>query len=92
MIKLKHKKPEILNEAAAVLARDLKARFGNLVYGPEYPMVARIKNLFIKQILFKIPRNKQQAEKKQQLKQSLNNFRMLSKYKSIRVQVDVDPQ
>ena len=92
MIKLKHKKPELLNEAAAVLARDLKARFGNLVYGPEYPMVSRIKNLFIKQILFKIPRNKQQAEKKQLLKQSLDNFKTLSKYKSVRVQVDVDPQ
>lgn len=92
MIKLKHKKPELLNEAAAVLARDLKVRFGNLVYGPEYPMVSRIKNLFIKQILFKIPRNKQQAEKKQQLKQSLDNFKMLPKYKSVRVQVDVDPQ
>jgi len=92
MIKLKHKKPELLNEAAAVLARDLKARFGNLIYGPEYPMVSRIKNLFIKQILFKIPRNKQQAEKKQQLKQRLDTFKMLSKYKSVRVQVDVDPQ
>ncbi len=92
MIKLKHKKPELLNEAAAVLARDLKARFGNLVYGPEYPMVSRIKNLFIKQILFKIPRNKRQAEKKQQLKRSLDNFKMLPKYKSVRVQVDVDPQ
>ncbi len=92
MIKLKHKKPELLNEAAAVLARDLKARFGNLVYGPEYPMVSRIKNLFIKQILFKIPRNKRQAEKKQQLKLSLDQFKSLSKYKSVRVQVDVDPQ
>ncbi len=92
MIKLKHKKPELLNEAAAVLARDLKARFGNLVYGPEYPMVSRIKNLFIKQILFKIPRNKQQAEKKQQLKQRLDIFKTLPKYKSVRVQVDVDPQ
>ncbi len=89
---MKHKKPEILNEAAAVLARDLKARFGSLVYGPEYPMVSRIKNLFIKQILFKIPRNKQQAEKKQQLKQRLDIFKTLPKYKSVRVQVDVDPQ
>jgi primosomal protein N' (replication factor Y) len=92
LIKLKHKKPEFLNEAAAVLARDLKARFGNLIYGPEYPMVSRIKNLFIKQILFKIPRNKQQAEKKQQLKQRLDTFKTVSKYKSVRVQVDVDPQ
>jgi len=55
-------------------------------------MVSRIKNLFIKQILFKIPRNKQQAEKKQQLKQRLDIFKTLPKYKSVRVQVDVDPQ
>ena len=92
MIKLKHKKPELLNEAAAVLARDLKALFGNLVYGPEYPMVSRIKNMFIKQILFKIPRNNLQAEKKRQLKQRLDAFKTVSKYKSVRVQVDVDPQ
>lgn len=92
IIRLKHKKPEILNEAAEVLARDMKTHFGNLVYGPEYPMVSRIKNLYIKQILLKIPRNKQQAEQKDHLKQVLNDFNRHTGFKSVRIYVDVDPQ
>ncbi len=92
ILKLKHKKPEVLNKAASVLAKDLRIRFGDLVYGPEYPMVSRIKNLFIKQIMVKIPRNKQQQEKKDLLKKALSDFHKYSDFKSVRVQIDVDPQ
>ncbi len=92
ILKLKHKKPEVLNKAASVLAKDLRIRFGNLVYGPEYPMVSRIKNLFIKQIMIKIPKNKQQQEKKDLLKKALSDFHKYSDFKSVRIQIDVDPQ
>lgn len=92
IVKLKHKKPEVLNKAASVLAKDLRIRFGNLVYGPEYPMVSRIKNLFIKQIMVKIPKDKKQHEKKDLLKKALSDFHKYSDFKSVRVQIDVDPQ
>ena len=92
IIKLKHKKPEILNAAAAELARDMKARFGKLVYGPEYPMVSRIKNWYIKQIMLKIRRDAHLAKQKELLKKVLEDFKTHTSVKSVLVQVDVDPQ
>ncbi len=91
-IKLKHVRPELLNDAAAVLANNLRVVFEKRVYGPEYPMVARIKNKFIKQILLKIPVNAKLKQEKHQLNVILKRFQELAKYKSVKVQVDVDPQ
>lgn len=92
IIKLKHKDQGKLNMAAAELARDMKTRFGSLVYGPEYPMVSRIKNWYIKQIMLKISRNARLAEQKTLLKEILDNFKSHTSVKSVLVQVDVDPQ
>ncbi len=92
IIKLKHAEPEKLNKAADVLARDMRAFFGKRVYGPEYPMVARVKNLYIKQIMLKIPRNAALRYEKQKLKEILLDFQTLKAYKSVRIQTDVDPQ
>ncbi len=92
IIKLKHKDPSILNRAADVLAQDMRIRFGNLVYGPEYPMVSRIKNMYIKQIMLKIPRNRQQTLQKEQLKQVLADYNKYTHLKSVRIYLDVDPQ
>ena len=91
-IKLKHARYEILNEAASSLAKEMRTVFGNRVYGPEYPMVARIKNKYIKQILLKIPRNAPLVAEKQKLREILRRFQTLTPYKSVRLQVDVDPQ
>ncbi len=92
IIKLKHKDPDKLNVAAAELARDMKARFGRLVYGPEYPMVSRIKNWYIKQIMLKIRRDARLSEQKALLKKVLEEFKKHTSIKSVLVQVDVDPQ
>ncbi len=92
MVKMKHKDYNLLNRAAASLAREMKAQFGNLVYGPEYPMVSRVKNKFIKQILLKIPRNLQQADQKNKLRKTIDDFKGLTAYKSVIIQLDVDPQ
>jgi primosomal protein N' (replication factor Y) len=92
MVKLKHKDYKLLNRAAAVLAREMKARFGDLVYGPEYPMVSRVKNKFIKQILLKIPRNLHQADQKNRLRKIIDDFKGLTAFKSVMIQLDVDPQ
>ncbi len=91
-IKMKHKNPEILNAAADELAREMKSRFGKLVYGPEYPMVSRIKNWYIKQIMLKIRRDTHLGEQKALLKEVLETYKRNTTHKSVRIQVDVDPQ
>lgn len=91
-IKIKHKDFKVLNKAATVFGNILRSKFGDLVYGPEFPMVSRIKLYFIKQVLLKLPRNKSQADMKRVLLESLDEFRKLTSYKSVIVQFDVDPQ
>ena len=92
VIRMKHKKSDILNEGAAVFAKDLREKFGNLVYGPEYPLVGRIRNYYIKQTLLKIQRGVNLQEVKNSIQESLIKTRTITKYRSIIVQFDVDPQ
>ena len=89
---MKHKKAEILNEGATVLTRDLRHKFGKLVYGPEYPLGGRVRNFYIKQTLLKIPRAANLAEVKSYIYSSLIRTKTIAKYRSIIIQFDVDPQ
>ncbi len=92
VIRMKHKKAEILNEGAAVFTKDLREKFGKLVYGPEYPLVGRVRNFYIKQTLLKIPRGANLSEVKSNIQKSLIRTKTVTKYRSIIVQYDVDPQ
>lgn len=90
-LRLKHKKPELLNQAAAALAADLRAVFGNRILGPEYPMVSRIMNQYIKQILIKLERGSRLISLKDQLTEILQRFEKIREFSGIRIIVDVDP-
>jgi primosomal protein N' (replication factor Y) (superfamily II helicase) len=92
IIKVKHKDPELLNKASAELARRLANVFGNRVLGPEYPLVARIMNYYIKQIMVKTGRNGSQSEMKCRLMKELDDFSRLREFGSFRLVIDVDPQ
>ena len=91
-IRLKHKDYQVLNSAAAYLTKIMRAHFGELVLGPEYPMVSRIKNLFIKHILLKIEKNNQLPQAKVELKNILDQFNKDKKHKGVYMIIDVDPQ
>ena len=90
-LSLKHKDARRLNDGARELAIILRGKLGNRVLGPEYPVIARIKNLYIKRILIKVEKNEHLLENKNQILQLLDTFRSLPLYKSIRIQIDVDP-
>lgn len=91
-LKLRHKDSEFLNRAAARLAADLRKEFGSAILGPEYPMVSKIMNLYIKQILFKIGQGKIVRESKDQMMQIVEEFQKSVEFRSVRVVIDVDPQ
>ena len=91
-ISLKHVDRLKVEEAAATLGRELRAVFGNRVFGPEYPMVSRIRNKYINQILLKNKADQNQKVFKRYLKQVLDKFREYTRYRSVLVQIDVDPQ
>ncbi len=92
IIRMKHRKAEILNEGAAVFAKDLRALYGKLVYGPEFPLVGRVRNYYIKQTMLKIPKGASLTDVKKNIHESVIRTKTNSGFKSIIVQFDVDPQ
>ncbi len=90
-ITLKHSDPQLLSDGARHLALKLKNEFGDMVLGPEFPPVARIKNLYLKNILVKLDRNSKMANKKQKIARLIEGFKKEQSWKSFRVVLNVDP-
>ena len=91
MIRLKHKDYQKLNPAATALASMLRPIFKQDLLGPEYPMVSRIKNLYIKQMMVKFNREHNAQQVKELIMKQVRLFQSHPDYKSVIVQIDVDP-
>jgi primosomal protein N' (replication factor Y) len=89
-ITLVNKDLNMVNASAKYLADELKQHFGNRVLGPEFPLVSRIRNLYHKNILLKIERESSVVQAKKIIGELLVNFKN-SDYRSVRIQIDVDP-
>jgi len=90
-IVLRHRDSKILNQASARMATDLRAVFGNRVLGPNIPSVSRIQNLYIKHILLKFEVEASAEKAKDILRQITNQVIAEPKFKSLWVNLDVDP-
>lgn len=90
-LSLKHKDARLLNEAAHELAILLRQKLQNRILGPEYPLVSKIKNLFIKNILVKLEKSENLREQKKTVMEIIGKFKQEGRFKGIRVVVDVDP-
>jgi len=90
-LSLKHKDARTLNEAARELAIMLREILGNRILGPEYPMVSRIKNLYIKNIMIKLERTESLRNHKKEILNTIDKFKAGSGHKSVKISIDVDP-
>jgi len=90
-IVLRHRDPNVVNHAANRLAADLRAVFGARVLGPNVPVVSRVQNLYIKHILLKIENEASPERAKDILRQITNQVLADSKFKSLWINLDVDP-
>ena len=90
-ITLKHKKPETVSDASNALARELRKIFGRQILGPEFPLIRRISNFHLRNILMKIDITKSQSQAKKLLIKEISKIKAVDKYKSLIVSVDVDP-
>lgn len=90
-ITLRHKSLEVLNPAAKEFADACKKRFGNRVLGPEFPLIARIRNYYHKNILIKLEKEASTKAAKDLLREVLTEFPTIKNYRSVIVGVDVDP-
>jgi primosomal protein N' (replication factor Y) (superfamily II helicase) len=90
-ISLKHKDRAQLNNYADILGNDLKAKFGNRILGPEYPLVSRVQLWYIKTILCKIEKEKPAAKARQLILDSVERLEMVKGASSLKIAIDVDP-
>ncbi|MDQ3191002.1 MAG: primosomal protein N' [Bacteroidota bacterium] len=88
---LKHKDVDVLNEAAGYFGDLLKQKLGNRVLGPEFPLVARIRNLYNKKILIKIEKEASIGAVKKQIQEMQAVFMQNDNFKSVRIIADIDP-
>ena len=91
MVKLRHADYNKLNTAAEDFAKRLRPVFKHNLLGPEYPVVSRIKNQYIKQILIKFDRNENSMKIKELIKKEIESFKKSNDYKTVTVALDVDP-
>jgi primosomal protein N' (replication factor Y) (superfamily II helicase) len=91
-ITLKHRMREVVNEAAEKLGDALKKDFHDFVMGPASPVINRIRNLYLMELLLKLPKD---AAMLQVYKKVItNHFNLLhadKKFRSVLLIGDVDP-
>lgn len=88
---LKHRDPNQLDMMAAELADMLKVPFGSRVLGPEFPVIKRVNNLYIKIIRLKIEKEASNNKVKKLLKEQIDIFYTSPQNKTTRLAIDVDP-
>ncbi len=89
-ITLKHKDFNKVEQASEWLGQSLRNYFKEWVLGPSSPSVARVRNLYIKDLILKMPLNDSIPKTKMQLQKVKNHFQSIGEYRSIRFNVDVD--
>ncbi|HEY1038314.1 MAG TPA: primosomal protein N' [Bacteroidia bacterium] len=81
----------LLNEGANQLADELKKHFHERVLGPEFPLVARIKNEYYKTIMLKYEREFSSVKIREHIRMAIQQFQKHDINKKIRIKIDVDP-
>lgn len=90
-ITLKHREKIELDRIAQELSTNLRERFGSRILGPEYPLISRIKTLYIKQLWIKIEREISVVHAKRQMQEIIDQVKIHTGNKTIQIAIDVDP-
>ena len=89
---LKHKDRGTVLEAAQYLSHELKKDLRGILMGPTTPLIARVRNLYMQEILLKLKKdNKELQFNKDLIQFAINILKKNASFKSVEVLVDVDP-
>ena len=88
---LKHRKQEVLDQAADLMANVLRQGLGERVLGPDQPPIARIQTLFIKKIVVKVEQQASLSKVRAYLRQVQRMIVEDERFRSLIVYYDVDP-
>ena len=88
---LKHIDAQVLDKASAELSFALRQTFAQRVVGPEYPMVSRVRNMYIKNIMIRLEKGFPLGEAKRKINDIAGQMLTKKEYSRLRFIPDVDP-
>ena len=89
---LKHKKPDTVDEAALVYANLVGSKLGTRVIGPSPPGIARVRGLYLQHLIVKLEKDtKVLHAAKVWLQEAKAAVQNMPGFKSVRINIDVDP-
>jgi primosomal protein N' (replication factor Y) len=90
-IALRHKQQNLVHRAAQILSFELRKYFGGNVLGPEPPIIGRIQNWHLQNIIIKLERVKEIKTHKEQIQTLCNKLKHQEGLSSLQIIIDVDP-
>lgn len=88
----KHKEKHIAEEAAHVLMKGMATNFLKEMAGPAQPVVDRIRNQYLWEVLMKLPKDVQRIQQcKREIMQQVAIIQSNKRYKAVRIIINVDP-
>lgn len=90
-ITLKHKDRSHLAHSSSLIGKELREIFGARVLGPEFPLIARLRNLFQMEIILKLEEEISLKKVKFNLRENIEMFFKNHPKEKVRVIFDVDP-
>jgi primosomal protein N' (replication factor Y) len=88
----KHKMKEVVERASYHYANTLKNKYANYIIGPAEPVVGRIRNQFLSELLLKLPKDSATIQRcKRDVLEQIAIMHQDKSYRAVTVIVDVDP-
>ena len=90
-ISFKHKIKEVVERAALVYADAMKIKYGQYIVGPAEPVIGRIRNQYLMELLLKLPRDGKTINQcKKDLLEQVAILHQHKSFRSVTVVADVD--
>ena len=92
MLVLKHKDKILVTAAAEKLATLLRQDLGNYVVGPAAPVIGRVRNQYLMELMIKLPKEPGMSMTyKKVIRNHINLMQSEKNYRAVQIVVDVDP-
>ena len=92
MLVLKHKDKILVAATAEKLANLLRQDLGNYVVGPAAPVIGRVRNQYLMELMIKLPKEPGMSMTyKKVIRNHINLMQSEKNYRAVQVVVDVDP-
>jgi primosomal protein N' (replication factor Y) len=90
-VTLKHRDMRVLDEAGIEFSEIVRKTVSEKIIGPEFPLVSRIRNLYLKCLIIKIEKMQSIQQTKQKIVDAVQTLKGIDKYRTVLFTFDVDP-